>query len=97
MIKRCDSVTVMAYRNSSAGILDVAQTALSESKAAGKPIRLGVETLPSEEGEHISFAEYNEEYMEKQLAEVRRLTSTNPSFAGIAIHDYAGWRKMTTK
>lgn len=97
MIQKCDSVTVMAYRNSCAGVLDIARTALMQGNAAGRPVWLGIETVASAEGRHISFAEFDEEYVEKQLADVERTASSTPSFAGVAVHDYAGWRALVTR
>ncbi len=97
MMQHYDSVTVMAYRDRADAIVDVAATELAEGSAAAISVYVGVETNASSEGNSITFYEEGAVYMNKQLQIVTDSVSTYASFAGIAIHDYAGWSSMTKR
>lgn len=94
MIEQYDSLTVMAYRDSGTAIYDVAQAQLSEADTAGKDMYIGVETNRSSEGEHVSFYGKGATALTTALGEVSTQASTHSSFAGVAVHDYAGWSQI---
>lgn len=91
MLRALDSVTFMTYRNSVSDLFEVAEKPLAAADAAGKHVYVAVETVASSEAT-VSF---------KGLATVTSLStslqsitvecSNHTSFAGIAVHDYAGW------
>ncbi len=97
LIRRFDSVTIMAYRDSADRIADVAKNELAEAAKAGKTLRIGVETNPSSETPQVTFYEEGSSYLNVQLAAVRNKLSANPAFAGFAVHDYEGWKKLREK
>lgn len=94
MMQQYDSITIMAYRDTASGILDVAEAQLAEGDAAGTPVYVGVETNPSAEGDNITFHEEGAAYLNSQLATVIKQAGAHESFAGIAVHDYAGWSAL---
>ncbi|KAJ0104281.1 hypothetical protein J7T55_009445 [Diaporthe amygdali] len=91
MLNALDSVTFMTYRNTVNELFQVAEKPLTAADAAGKPVYVAVETVASTEAS-VSF---------KGLATVTSLStslqnitmecSNHTSFAGVAVHDYAGW------
>lgn len=97
MIDRFDGVTIMAYRDSGEQIAEVAKNELAEAEKLGKPLRIAVETNPSAETPQITFYEEGKAFLNSQLEVVRQKLSSSPSFAGFAVHDYAGWKKMQEK
>ena len=100
IIKRTAGVTVMSYRNTATGpdgTLDVAAAALAAGASLGKPVRLGQETnyLGSTAVDtKQTFFGWTRSAMEVQLAQVVAGASTTPTFAGLAIHDAAGYAAM---
>ncbi|MEJ8303188.1 hypothetical protein [Saccharibacillus sacchari] len=97
MIDRFDGVTIMAYRDSGEQIAEVAKNELAEAEKLGKPLRIAVETNPSAETPRITFAEEGTAFLNSQLEFVRQKLGNSPSFAGFAVHDYAGWKKIQEK
>ena len=97
MMQQYDSITIMAYRDSASGILDVAEAQLAEGDAVGTPVYVGVETNPTSEGNTITFYEEGAAYLNNQLARVTKQAGKHDSFAGIAVHDYAGWSTLVSK
>ncbi|MFD1885734.1 hypothetical protein [Paenibacillus wenxiniae] len=91
MMQQYDSITIMAYRDRADAIVDVASAELAEGVTAGISVYVGVETNASAEGNGITFYEEGAAYMNQQLQIVDDTASTYSSFAGIAVHDYAGW------
>ncbi|MCQ4088213.1 hypothetical protein [Saccharibacillus sp. JS10] len=94
MIDRFDGVTIMAYRDSGAQIIEVAKTQLAEAEKLGKPLRIAVETNPSSETPQVTFYEEGAPFLNSQLETVRQALGSSPSFAGFAVHDYEGWKKL---
>ncbi|GGO05539.1 hypothetical protein [Saccharibacillus kuerlensis] len=97
MIGRFDGITIMAYRDSAEQIAEVAKNELAEGEQLGKPVRIAVETNPSSETPQVTFYEEGASYLNSQIAAVKQLVSGSSSFAGIAVHDYDGWKKMQDK
>jgi len=94
MLSKLDTANFMTYRNTATALLDVANAALKAGLAAKKPVRLAVETLKSAEGANISFYGKGAINLQAQMLQVTLLAKLFSSFAGIAIHDYEGWRVM---
>ncbi|MNU54674.1 hypothetical protein D3C71_437320 [compost metagenome] len=94
MLKQYNSVTLMSYRDTSDGIFNAAKVILEEGAALSKKVFTGVETNNTSEGDFISFYEEGADYMNQELDKLVLLTSSYTSFAGIAVHDYYGWKAL---
>ncbi|WP_246021567.1 hypothetical protein [Paenibacillus zeisoli] len=94
MLKQYNSVTLMSYRDTSDGIFNVAKVILQEGVDLGKKVFTGVETNNTSEGDIISFYEEGANYMNQELNNLVTLTSSYTSFAGVAVHDYLGWKTL---
>jgi hypothetical protein len=97
MMQQYDSITIMAYRDRADAILDVASAELAEGVTAGISVYVGVETNASAEGNGITFYEEGAAYMNQQLQTLNDTASTYSSYAGIAVHDYAGWSAFVNR
>ena len=95
IVRQCDSVTMLAYRDSAAAILAQADGMLRLCEAAGISYRIGVETqtptpaIPA----NTTFGDDGEAMM---LGELRAVTASMrpPLFDGFAVHHLASWRSM---
>jgi len=94
LIDHSDGVTIMAYRDSSQEIIQIAKKEIEYAKQMNKKVVVGVETLKSEEGDSVSFSEEGEAYMNRQLIKVQEYFSKKTSFKGIAIHHLESWMEM---
>lgn len=94
LIDHSDGVTIMAYRDSSQEIIQIAKNEIEYAKQMNKKVVVGVETLKSEEGDSVSFSEEGEAYMNRQLIKVQEYFSKKTSFKGIAIHHLESWMEM---
>ncbi|CAN7347046.1 hypothetical protein LJR027_001844 [Terrabacter sp. LjRoot27] len=101
IMKRTAGVTVMSYRSSATGTdgtLDVAAPALAAGASLGKPVRLGQETNylgATAVDTKQTFYGWTRSAMEIQLAQVNAGASAHATYAGLAIHDAAGYAAMT--
>lgn len=93
-INQSDSVTIMAYRDYSNGIIKAVKNEMAYANRMKKKVVIAVETMKSTEGDRISFFEEGEKYMNKQLKHVQRYYSLSPAFEGIAIHHFESWLEM---
>ncbi len=94
LIRNTDEVTIMAYRNTAEGpngIIAVASPEIAQAQTAGKPIRIGVETVPSDEGSNLSFHGLSSDYMEFQLTTTQNAFVSTASWNGFAIHSLESW------
>jgi hypothetical protein len=97
VLARVDAVTVLSYRDHALGphgIIDVSRDWLRRSTQAHVPLTHGAETNPLADCEHCSFAEEGAAALDREQDEVLRVLNGRPSFAGVAVHDHAGWRKL---
>jgi hypothetical protein len=97
LLRRVDAVTVMSYRDTASGpnsVTAVGADFLRRGAALGRPVRLGVETLPLAECAHCTFAEEGAGALDAALAEIEMIASAQASFAGIAVHHYDSWRRL---
>ncbi|MBP2000379.1 hypothetical protein J2Z69_001398 [Paenibacillus shirakamiensis] len=94
MLSQYDSLTYMTYRDKATGIFSAAKPNLLEGAAAGKPVYAAVETNNTPEGSPISFYEEGAPFMNGELTKLQGLVQDYTSYAGIAIHDYTGWKML---
>ena len=97
VLARVDKVTVMSYRNTVTGtdsITDIAARTLAAGVTAGKPVRLAVETndLGSDPvAAKQTFYGRTEAAVNTALDQVDAAEAGVTSYAGMAVHDYAGY------
>ncbi|WP_440118744.1 hypothetical protein [Paenibacillus sp. QZ-Y1] len=94
MIRKFDSITIMAYRDTAAAIYNVAKDELVEAALLGKTISIAVETKQSKEGDFITFYEEGSAYMEAQLKLVEKMADAHSSFNGFSVHEYTSWKTL---
>jgi hypothetical protein len=98
VLRRVDAITVMSYRDSGTGadsIWSVSQDWLDRGARAGKRVRLAAETGPLADCPYCTFAEEGATALGAALAEVDAAARSAPAFAGIAVHHYDAWRRLT--
>ena len=93
VMSAASSVTLMAYRDRAPAILELSEAARRVAASVGRPYRIGVDTRPSPDA-HTTFADDGRRALEQQTAAVADLLHRDPLFAGIAVHDFAGWRRL---
>jgi hypothetical protein len=100
-VMRCTAgVTVMAYRNEADGpdgTVALATPAVQAGAALGRSVRIGQETTylgsdPTQAKQ--TFFGQTRTQMGSQLAAVDGAFATEPAYAGLTIHDAAGWAAM---
>ena len=90
-----DTVALMDYRDHAAGadgIVSHARDELDYGAKIGKPVVIGVETMPNAIRK-VSFHHLREGDMERELGETARAVGAAPSFGGFAIHHYGAYRR----
>lgn len=97
ILKRVNAVTVMSYRDTATGpnsILTISQTWLKRGAAAGKRIRLAVETAPLPDCGYCTFATDGSRRMLTVMSQVDGVARRSPGYAGFAVHAYGTWRTL---
>jgi hypothetical protein len=97
ILARVDAVTVMSYRDTATGpnsILDVGADFLRRGAAAGRPVRLGAETMRLADCAYCTFAEVGTASLDAALTAVDAAGAGFPAYAGIAVHHYDSWRAL---
>jgi len=100
VMRLVDAVTVLSYRNTVTGadsITDVAASALRSAASVGIPCRLAVETQylgPDDVSRKQTFHGLGKNALDAALSELDRLHVDNPTYAGMAVHDYRNWRAL---
>ncbi len=95
VVRQCDSVTVLAYRDTAAAILAQAAGMLRLCETAGIRYRIGVETqtpapaIPA----NTTFGDGGEAVMVAELGAVATRVRP-PLFDGFAVHHLDSWRSM---
>ncbi len=95
MIDRMDHVSLMAFRDTAEGTNGIAAVSREEiafAEELGKPILISVEMKESHEGDHITFFEEGEAYMEQELAKLRDMLKDSTSYTGHVVHAYTYWK-----
>lgn len=94
MLKRFDKVVLMDYRDTAEGtdgIIANAIAIIDEATVMNKPVILGVEMAPSDEGNKTTFFEEGHEVMEQELVTVHRHFKKHDGFGGVAVHGFSHW------
>ncbi|MDF2961661.1 MAG: hypothetical protein K0S39_3396 [Paenibacillus sp.] len=94
VLQLMNEVTLLSYRDQAQAVVDITDTKLTLADDLGKKIFVALETNPTSEGLYLTFYDDGRTVMEEQIAEIDRLLSLHPSYAGIAVHDYTGWRNL---
>lgn len=89
-----DSVTLMAYRDSATAITEIVKTEIAFGAQYKKPVVIGVETMKSSEGDHVSFYEEGEAQMNMQLQMVSAFFAPFEGYGGLAIHHVGSWKTL---
>ncbi|WP_240421062.1 hypothetical protein [Paenibacillus periandrae] len=93
-ISMLDEVTLMSYRDKAEALIEITADDLALADRLGKKIFVGVETNPSYEGAFVSFYEEGRTAMNTQLTLIDDALKGHASYAGIAVHDYTGWKNL---
>lgn len=88
--RAADAVTLMSYRDTAGEILGVSAEARRLLGRVGRRYRLAVDTLPSADP-GSTFAGQPAADLERETTEVARRIADDRCFAGVAVHDLAGW------
>jgi hypothetical protein len=100
IIRRTSGVTVMAYRNTASGVdgsIALSAHAIHAGEAQGRPVRVGAETdyLGTDPGEtKQTFDGFTRTAMEAELSMLASAYQGSTAYAGLAIHDAAGYAAM---
>jgi len=98
MLEQFDRVVLMNYRNFSIGengIIANALPMIREGTKAGKPVIIGLETAPTEEGEHVTFFGKDASSLHRQMQLSHFRMRWYSGYQGFAIHDYKSWVEIS--
>ncbi|WP_204069581.1 hypothetical protein [Planobispora siamensis] len=98
VLSRTDAVTVMSYRDTATGpgsIMEISADILRRGDSAGRPVRLGAETLALSDCPHCTFHGKSRQALDAALAQVDEAAAGHSSYAGVAVHDYHSWTAMS--
>jgi hypothetical protein len=90
-----DFVALMDYRDHADGgdgLVSHAMDELSYGEAIGRPVMIGIETMPNEL-KKVSFHHLGEADLERELAAASRSVGRMRSFGGYVVHHYAAYRR----
>ena len=97
VLERVDRITVMSYRDRALGpngIADISRDWLRRADQAGVPVRLGAETNRLGSCPQCTFYEEGAERLRRAQQRVAGVFADRESFAGVAVHDWVGWRAL---
>lgn len=98
--RRVDAMTAMTYRDTVTGpdsITDLGRQVLATAASAGVPCRLAVETRflgTDPVARKQTFWGQGPTALTRALAGVDAASAGSSSYAGVAVHDEAGWRSL---
>lgn len=98
MLDQFDRVVLMDYRNFAIGengIVANAMPMVKEGTKRGKPVIIGLETAPTNEGEHTTFYGEGNTSLRRQMRLSHLMLRWHAGYQGFSIHDYASWKKAT--
>jgi hypothetical protein len=90
-----DYVALMDYRDHAEGgdgLISHAMDELKYGEAIGRPVLIGVETMPNEI-KKLTFHHLRESDLERELAATSRGVNGIRSFGGFVVHHYAAYRR----
>ncbi|OXM82843.1 hypothetical protein [Paenibacillus rigui] len=94
IMTKLDEAALMSYRDQAQDVIDLSAAEMNIAERLGKKVWIGLETNPSPDTPYITFFDKGQEAMMFQLAVMDGVLRLNPSYAGIVIHDYTGWRAL---
>ncbi len=100
IVQRVDRLTAMTYRDTVTGtdsITDLGRHVLAAAAAAGVPCRLAAETRflgTDPVSQKQTFWGQGPAALAQALVGVDAVLAGHPSYAGMAVHDEAGWRAL---
>jgi hypothetical protein len=100
VMRLVNGVTVLSFRNTVEGadsITAVAGSALRSAVSVGIPCRLAVETQylgPAPVSRKQTFHGLGKRALNDALTRVDELLGNNPTYVGMAVHDYEHWVKL---
>lgn len=98
LIDQLDHVTLMAYRDKVEGpngVADIVSRLLQGASHHREKVVVGLNLLPSKEGDATTFHEEGMEALDDQLDILQEVMEEFPPYAGYAIHDYENWSRLT--
>ncbi|HEV2021708.1 MAG TPA: hypothetical protein VGQ94_04205 [Terriglobales bacterium] len=93
VLDRADQIVVMTYKDTAQKVVDANRAKMESADAAGKKLWIGISADPS----HLpanSASGPAESDLEAIAASVEAAFQRHPSFLGVAIHDYARYRRL---
>ncbi|MBD0384223.1 hypothetical protein [Paenibacillus sedimenti] len=90
-----DETALMSYRDQAQDVVALAAEEIATGDRLGKKVWISVETNPAPDTPYITFYEEGKAELERQLALIDSMLQGHPSYSGIAVHDYAGWRALS--
>ncbi|MCZ8516655.1 hypothetical protein O9H85_30580 [Paenibacillus filicis] len=93
MISQFDITTLMAYRDNTREIIDVASNELNEAEALGKPLLLSVETLQNPDS-FITFYGKGKKKLNMEMGDLNQNLKNRKAYKGYAVHEFSAWTKM---
>ena len=94
IFKNIKAVTIMAYRDTATGIINVSQSEMNLCAKYDVKATIAVETGKSAEGNFVTFYEEGKTNMYNQLNTVSNNYIQNSAFDGVAIHYLNSWMAM---
>lgn len=95
MLEQFDRVVLMNYRNFALGRNGMMESALpmvQEGTRLGKPVLIGLETGPTEEGAHTTFYGQGISSLQQQMGITHLFMRRYSGYQGFSVHDYKNWR-----
>ncbi|WP_270168752.1 hypothetical protein [Paenibacillus sp. SYP-B4298] len=95
MLEQFDCIVLMNYRNAALGhngIMDRALPMVQEGTRLGKPVLIGLETGPTDEGAHTTFYGQDSSSLWQQMSITHLFMQWYSGYQGFSIHDYRNWR-----
>jgi hypothetical protein len=89
-----DETALMTYRDQALDVVTLAASEIATGNRLGKKVWVSVETKPAPDTPHITFYGKGKTEMDSQLTLIESLLKAQPSYTGIAVHDYTGWRAL---
>jgi hypothetical protein len=94
IMAKLDETAVMSYRDKALDVVSLAAAEIATGNRLGKKVWVSVETTPVPDTPYITFYGKDPTEMESQLALIDEVLKAQPSYAGIAVHDYTSWRAL---
>ncbi|MBD2862350.1 hypothetical protein [Paenibacillus oceani] len=94
LIAKLDEVALMSYRNQGDAVVNLVTEELAWGDKYGKKVWLSLETNAIPETPYITFYDKGKIEMDLQMSRIDELVKAHQSYAGIAVHDYTGWRDL---